>query len=190
MFSNGIALLGAPRSGLKTFGKEIDYCKLLPNRTVRQIINHARTFFIEDPRRSKKKRIRTTSSIKPIEPLCQKSKSSYWETEQYGPRKRRKPFWQTDNNSNGNTDTIMTSPLTKSLLAARNKVAQSRPPRTKQAKTKTKSRITSTATVPKHMKEKPTTTSTAATKMNTAAKAKTKIHEVARTKKTKASLEI
>ena len=84
----------------------------------------------------------------------------------------------------------MTSPLTKSLLAARNKVAQSRPPRTKQAKTKTKSRITSTATVPKHMKEKLTTTSTAATKMNTAAKAKTKIHEAARTKKTKASLEI
>ena len=94
LFSNGITLLGTPCSGLETFGREIDYYKLLPTRTVRQIINHARTFFIEDPRRSKKKRIRTTtvvsafdrtetanSSIKPKEPLCQKSKSSYWETE-------------------------------------------------------------------------------------------------------------
>ena len=75
------------------------------------------------------------------------------------------------------------------ILVARNKVAQSRPPRTKQAKTKKKSRITSTATVPKYVKEK-LTTSTAATKMNITAKAKTKIHKAARTKKTKASLKI
>ena len=195
LFSNGITLLGAPRSGLETLGKEIDYCKLLPTRIVRQIINHACSFFIEDPRRSKKKRIKTTtvvstfdrtetadSSIKPKEPLGQKSTSSYWETEQYGPRKRRKPFWQTDNNSNGNTDTIMTSPLTKSLLAARNKVAQSRPPRTKQAKTRKKSRITSIATVQKYV-EKKLTSSTAATKMNIVAKTKTKIYKAAGTKK-------
>jgi hypothetical protein len=202
LFSNGITVLGTPRSGLETFGKEIDYYKLLPTRTVRQIINHARTFFIGDPRRSKKKRIRTTSifsafdrsetagsSIKPKELQDQNSKSSYWETEQCGPRKRKKPFWQTDNNSNGNTDTIMTSPLTKALLAARNKVAPSKRPRTKQAKTEKKSGIISTATIPKYVKKKLTTTSTAAAKMNTAVKTKTRIHKAARTTKTKASLE-
>lgn len=202
LFSHGITLLGTPRSGLETFGKEIDFYKILPTRTVRQIINHARTFFIVDPRRNKKKRIRTTtffsafdasdvadSSNKPKEPQDQNSKSSYWETEQHGPRKRKKPFWQTDNNSNGNTtDTIMTSPLTKALLASRNKVAPPKRPRTKVAKTTKKSGTTSTATIPKCVMKKLTTKSTAAAKTNTAMKTKTKIHKAATTTKTKASL--
>jgi hypothetical protein len=112
LFLDGIKLLGT-RRGLDIFGNEIEYYKLLPTRTVRQIINHAHTFF-ENPhkpieeRRSKKKRIRTTailgasemdiadSSTKPKELQGHNGNSSYWDTEQFGPRKRKRPAWQTE----------------------------------------------------------------------------------------------
>ena len=112
LFLDGIKLLGT-RRGLDTFGNEIEYYKLLPTRTVRQIINHAHTFFENphkpiDERRSKKKRIRTTailstsemdnadSSTKLKELQGHNGDSSYWDTEQFGPRKRKRPAWQTE----------------------------------------------------------------------------------------------
>ena len=121
LFLDGVKLLEIRKRGLDTIAEEMDYFKLIPTRSVRQIMNYAHSFFEKQQKPNDFIRRFQNNSIRldPVLPLAlagtmkslreQQSpqniirhaqntskKASYWDTEHDEPSKKDSSYWDTE----------------------------------------------------------------------------------------------